>query len=186
MAGDRVRADEYAERVNAAADLVESGVPVADAARELAGQFGCSVRQARRYAERAAQSGRVVAPQAAPAFTDKLPAGLAGRGHHLRGRGAGAGGIPGPGPQKPSAQVSSRAVEAQFVFGRHAGAEVSAAYAILVPARRARIARSGQEGRLPDDQRGDLRQGVLGPAEERPDDRLADSGVARARHAEPA
>jgi hypothetical protein len=79
MAGDRVRADEYAERVNAAADLVESGVPVADAARELAGQFGCSVRQARRYAERAALSGRVVAPQAATVFTVKLPAGLAGR-----------------------------------------------------------------------------------------------------------
>src|SRR6266571_2743094 len=170
MAGDRVRADEYAERVNAAADLVESGVPVADAARELAGQFGCSVRQARRYAERAAQSGRVVAPQAATVFTVKLPAGLAGRVRaHAR-----------------DAGVTISAVVAQFVFGRHAGAEVSAAYAILVPARRARIARSGQEGRLPDDQRGDLRQGVLGPAEERPDDRLADSGVARARHAEPA
>jgi hypothetical protein len=79
MAGDRARAGEYAERVNAAADLLESGVPAADAARELAGQFRCSVRQARRYAERAAQSGRLVAPQAATVFTVKLPAGLAGR-----------------------------------------------------------------------------------------------------------
>jgi hypothetical protein len=50
MAGDRVRAGEHAARVNAAADLVEAGVPVAEAARVLAGRFGCSVRQARRYA----------------------------------------------------------------------------------------------------------------------------------------
>ena len=60
MAGDRVRAGEYAARVNAAADLVEAGVPVPEAARVLAGRFGCSVRQARRYAERAAQAGRAV------------------------------------------------------------------------------------------------------------------------------
>jgi hypothetical protein len=79
MAGGRARADEYAERINAAADLVDSGMPVADAVRELAGQFGCSQRQARRYAERAVLSGRAVAPQATTVFTVKLPAGLAGR-----------------------------------------------------------------------------------------------------------
>lgn len=77
MPGDRARADEYAERVNAAADLAEAGMPAADAARSLAGRFGCSVRQARRYAERASQSGRAVAPQATTVFTVKLPVRLA-------------------------------------------------------------------------------------------------------------
>jgi hypothetical protein len=77
MAGDRVRAGEYAERVNAAADLAAAGVPVAEAARVLASRFGCSQRQARRYAERAAQTGRVDAPQATTVFTVKLPAALA-------------------------------------------------------------------------------------------------------------
>jgi hypothetical protein len=76
MAGDRVRAGEYAERINAAADLAEAGVPVAEAARLLAGRFGCSQRQARRYAERAALAGRVDVPQATSVFTVKLPAGL--------------------------------------------------------------------------------------------------------------
>jgi hypothetical protein len=79
MAGDRARAAEYAERVNAAADMADAGMPAAEVARNLAGRFGCSVRQARRYVERAAQSGRVVAPLAATVFTVKLPAGLAGR-----------------------------------------------------------------------------------------------------------
>jgi hypothetical protein len=77
MAGGRVRAGGYAERVNAAADLAEAGVPVAEAARLLAGRFGCSQRQARRYAERAALAGRVDVPQATSVFTVKLPAGLA-------------------------------------------------------------------------------------------------------------
>ncbi len=79
MPGDRARADEYAERVNAAADLAEAGVPAAEAARSLAGRFGCSPRQARRYVERAALSGRVDVPEATTVFTVKLPAGLAGR-----------------------------------------------------------------------------------------------------------
>jgi hypothetical protein len=76
MAGDRVRAGEYAERINAAADLAEAGVPVAEAARLLAARFGCSQRQARRYAERAVLAGRVDVPQATSVFTVKLPAGL--------------------------------------------------------------------------------------------------------------
>ncbi len=77
MAGDRVRAGEYAERINAAADLADAGVPVAEAARVLAGRFGCSQRQGRRYAERAAQTGRVDVPQATTVFTVKLPGALA-------------------------------------------------------------------------------------------------------------
>ena len=102
MAGDRVRAGEYAARVNAAADLVEAGVPVAEAARVLAGRFGCSVRQARRYAERAARAGRAEVPQDTVVFTVKLPAGRGragarpcppGRAQHLRGGHPGAGGI---------------------------------------------------------------------------------------------
>jgi hypothetical protein len=79
MAGDRVRAGEHAERINAAADLAEAGVPVAEAARVLAGRFGCSQRQARRYAERAAASGRVDAPQVTTVFTVKIPVALAAR-----------------------------------------------------------------------------------------------------------
>ena len=54
-------------------------MPVPEAARVLAGRFGCSVRQARRYAERAAQAGRAEVPQDTVVFTVKLPAGLAGR-----------------------------------------------------------------------------------------------------------
>ena len=70
---------ERAERINAAAELVEAGVPVAEVARVLAGRLGCSVRQARRYAERAAGGGRVPVPEATVVFTVKLPAELAGR-----------------------------------------------------------------------------------------------------------
>ena len=68
---------EYAERVNAAAELVAAGVPVAEAARVLAGRFGCSQRQGRRYAEAAARSGAVVVPEPATVFTVKVPASLA-------------------------------------------------------------------------------------------------------------
>lgn len=74
--GGRVGGVEYAERVNAAAVLV-AGVPVAEAARVLAGRFGCSQRQARRYAEAAARSGAVVVPEPATVFTVKVPASLA-------------------------------------------------------------------------------------------------------------
>ncbi len=54
-------------------------MPAAEAARVLAGWFGCSVRQARRYAEHAARAGRAEVPQDTVVFTVKLPAGLAGR-----------------------------------------------------------------------------------------------------------
>jgi len=74
-----VRAAEQAERVNAAADLLEAGVPAAEAARVLAARFGVSARQARRYADQARASGRAEVPEASVVFTVKLPAALAGR-----------------------------------------------------------------------------------------------------------
>ena len=74
-----MRAAEQAERVNAAADLLEAGVPAAEAARVLAARFGVSARQARRYADQARASGRAEVPEASVVFTDKLPAALAGR-----------------------------------------------------------------------------------------------------------
>jgi hypothetical protein len=78
MAGDRrVRAGEQADRINAAADLADAGVPVAEAARVLAARFGCSVRQARRYVGRAAAGGPVAVPERAVVFTVKLPGRLA-------------------------------------------------------------------------------------------------------------
>jgi hypothetical protein len=70
---------EYAARVNAAVDLLATGVPVAEAARVLAARFGCSERQARRYVDRAAEGGRVSAAEPTTVFTVKLPAGLADR-----------------------------------------------------------------------------------------------------------
>ena len=81
MPGDRARSraagGERAERVNAAAELAEAGVPAAEAARVLAGRFGCSARQARRYVDAAAARGRVQAPEATVVFTVKLPVRLA-------------------------------------------------------------------------------------------------------------
>ena len=69
---------QHAERVNAAADLAAAGVPAAQAARVLAGRFGCSVRQARRYVDQAAASGRVAVPEPGVVFTVRLPGRLAG------------------------------------------------------------------------------------------------------------
>ena len=55
-------------------------MPVAEAARVLAGRFGCSVRQARRYVEQAAAGrARWRCPRRAMVFTVKLPAALAAR-----------------------------------------------------------------------------------------------------------
>jgi hypothetical protein len=79
MAGGRVRDAEYAGRVNAAAELAEAGVPVAEAAAVLAARFAVSVRQARRYVDQAVAEGRMEVPEASVVFTVKLPAGLAGR-----------------------------------------------------------------------------------------------------------
>jgi Ribbon-helix-helix protein, copG family len=78
-AGGRADAGEYARRVNAAAELLGAGVAVAEAARVLAGRFGCSARQARRYVERAAQGGPAAVPEATTVFTVRLPATLVAR-----------------------------------------------------------------------------------------------------------
>ena len=78
MAGDRrAGGSEHAARVNAAADLLETGAAGAEAARELASRFGCSARQARRYVEQAAAGGRVPVPEPGVVFTVKLPGRLA-------------------------------------------------------------------------------------------------------------
>jgi predicted transcriptional regulator len=79
MAGGRAGAGEYAQRVNAAADLLESGMSTAVAAQALAERFDCSVRQARRYAEQATASGRVAVPEESMVFTVRLPAVLVAR-----------------------------------------------------------------------------------------------------------
>jgi ribbon-helix-helix CopG family protein len=75
----RAGAGEYAQRVNAAAELVAAGVGVAEAARDLAVRFGLSERQARRYVERAAAGGSVEVPAASEVFTVRLPVELVAR-----------------------------------------------------------------------------------------------------------
>jgi hypothetical protein len=77
MAGRRAGAGQHADRINAAAELAEAGVAAAGAARVLAGRFGCSVRQARRYVDQAAAAGRVAIPEPGVVFTVKLPGRLA-------------------------------------------------------------------------------------------------------------
>src|SRR5215471_21339301 len=81
MSGDRARSraagGERAGRINAAAELAEAGVAAGEAARVLAGRYGCSVRQARRYVDAAAARGRVQAPEITVVFTVKLPVRLA-------------------------------------------------------------------------------------------------------------
>lgn len=71
--GGRARGGVLAERVNAAADLLDQGWQATDAARELADRFGCSPRQAHRYVERAGTEGHVPVPAPAGVFTVKLP-----------------------------------------------------------------------------------------------------------------
>lgn len=77
-----------AERVNVAADLLEAGVPAADAARQLASRFGCSARQAHRYVQRAGLAGHVEVPAPVAVFTVKLPVPLIAR---VRAHAAGSG-----------------------------------------------------------------------------------------------
>src|SRR5215212_7083927 len=78
MAGGRVGGSGRAERVNAAAELLASGMAPVEAARVVAGRFSVSLRQGRRYVE-AASAGPVVVPEASVVFTVKLPASLAAR-----------------------------------------------------------------------------------------------------------
>jgi hypothetical protein len=79
MAERRADAGEYAERVNAAANLVDAGVGVAEAARLLAARFGLSQRQGRRYVERAVVGGPVVAARVTTVFTVKIPVDVVGQ-----------------------------------------------------------------------------------------------------------
>ena len=75
------RADEvqYAERVNAAADLVAAGVPAVEAAARLADRFRVSARQARRYVDQSVSTGPRPVPETSVVFTVRLPASLAAR-----------------------------------------------------------------------------------------------------------
>jgi Ribbon-helix-helix protein, copG family len=87
MAGGRVGDTERAGRVNAAAELLASGVAPLEAVHVVAHRFSVSVRQARRYVE-AAAAGPVPVPEPSVVFTVKLPASLAGRvREHARERG---------------------------------------------------------------------------------------------------
>ena len=104
--GRRARGDESAVRVNAAAEILARGVQGAEAARELAGRFGLSERQARRYVDRAA-GGPVEVPQATSVFTVKLPVQLAAR---VREHAAGSG--------RTISSVVAQALE-EFLSRRH-------------------------------------------------------------------
>lgn len=77
--GRRASADERARRVNAAAELLDDGASVTEAAGELAARFELSHRQARRYVDRAREHGSVAVPERAVVFTVRLPEGLVGR-----------------------------------------------------------------------------------------------------------
>ena len=69
----RTRADEYAERVNAAVALLRERSP-ADAARALAAGYAISERQARRYVQGALERpAGVRVPERTGVFTVKLP-----------------------------------------------------------------------------------------------------------------
>lgn len=74
--GRRARADQRAGRVNAAAQLLSSGLEVVAASRALAHRFQLSERQARRYVERARAEGTVQVPEPTTVFTVKLTKGL--------------------------------------------------------------------------------------------------------------
>lgn len=78
-AAGRASVAERAARVNAAAELVAAGVAPAQAARVLADRFAVSVRQARRYVDRAVHGGPVAVPPSNIVFTVRLPAPLVDR-----------------------------------------------------------------------------------------------------------
>ena len=73
MPGSRSGGVAYAQRVNAAADLLAGGASAMDASSVLAARFGVSARQARRYVDQAAASGPLAVPQTSVVFTVKLP-----------------------------------------------------------------------------------------------------------------
>lgn len=69
----KATATQSAQRVNAAVKLLASGLPVAEASRQLAQKCRISERQARRYVERARDQGMVKVPGVKSVFTVKLP-----------------------------------------------------------------------------------------------------------------
>jgi hypothetical protein len=77
--GRRARGEQVAKRINTAAQLLDSGMDVIDASRDLARRHRLSERQARRYVERARDEGSVEIPGRKVVFTVKLPAVLARR-----------------------------------------------------------------------------------------------------------
>jgi DNA-binding transcriptional regulator LsrR (DeoR family) len=79
MMTGRARADQAARRINAAAELLATGVTVPEAIRQLAEEHRISERQARRYIERARVSGYVNVPAAKQVFTVKLASDLIDR-----------------------------------------------------------------------------------------------------------
>ncbi|MGH9262283.1 MAG: hypothetical protein ACRD08_20685, partial [Acidimicrobiales bacterium] len=72
--GRRARADQVAKRVNTAAELLASGMPVLDTTVALVRRHRLSERQARRYVERARDEGSMEVPGPKVVFTVKLPA----------------------------------------------------------------------------------------------------------------
>src|SRR6266851_542584 len=77
--GRRARADQVAKRINTAAELLDAGLDVIDATRDLARRHRLSERQARRYVERARDEGARQVPGPKVVFTVKLPGVLARR-----------------------------------------------------------------------------------------------------------
>jgi len=75
----RARSDQYATRVNDAADLLATGLDIPEAMRALAQQHEISERQARRYVEQARDSGRLEVPSRTTAITTRLPVDLTER-----------------------------------------------------------------------------------------------------------
>jgi hypothetical protein len=78
MSGGRVGDPQYAQRVNAAAQLLAAGVPRAEVTRVVAQQFSVSTRQGSRYVE-AAAAGPIEVPETRAVFTVKLPVSLVAR-----------------------------------------------------------------------------------------------------------
>jgi hypothetical protein len=80
MTGEgRVGAGQYAQRVNAAADLLARGVDELEATRRLAQRYDVSERQARRYVDRATEEGRIEVPSRKIVLTVKVPVDLVRR-----------------------------------------------------------------------------------------------------------
>jgi hypothetical protein len=77
--GRRARGEQVAKRVNTAVELLDGGMEVIEATRELARRYRLSERQARRYVERARDQGPMQIPGRKVVFTVKLPAVLARR-----------------------------------------------------------------------------------------------------------